>query len=362
LRTWIALVLAAVMTCSCACGLEISAQAAVLYDPLSGKALYQKAENERLGMASTTKIMTALVALELYPPDQSVEIKREWCGVEGSTMYLKAGEHLAVIDLLYGLMLMSGNDAATALAGLCPGGQPEFVRRMNEKAKDLGMADTSFENPSGLDGEAHYSTAHDMALLAAEALKNDALSRIMGSKWASQASRYMRNHNKLLGTISGALGLKTGYTKKSGRCLVSAVNQKGRTLIAVTLNAPDDWRDHQNLYAEAFGQMSERRLVAAGEAGRIPLIWSERPECAVVVRENFSFFLSDEEMSRLRVVLEGPRFCYGRVEEGARYGALSVYLDKAKLFSTPAYFSETVEERPLPKSGFALFWERLFGD
>ena len=350
------------MTCTGARGLEISAQAAVLYDPMSGRALFQKAENERVSMASTTKIMTALVALELYTPDKAVEIKREWCGIEGSSMYLKAGEQLTVSDLLYGLMLMSGNDAATALACLCPGGQTEFVARMNEKAKELGMNNTSFENPSGLDGKTHYSTAYDMALLAAAALNNNILSQIMGSKWASQAGRYMRNHNRLLGMINGALGLKTGFTKKSGRCLVSAVSQKGRTLIAVTLNAPDDWRDHQKLYAEAFDEMTERQLITAGLVGQVPLIWSEQPQCGIVVRESFSFFLSDEEMSRLRIVLEGPRFCYGRVEEGSQYGALSVYLDGARLYSTPAYFAVTVKERSQPKSGFVRFWERLFGE
>ena len=175
-------------------------------------------------MASTTKIMTALCAIEQGDLDRVYTVKPEYTQAEGSSMYLKPGEKLTIRDTLYGLMLMSGNDAALAIAGEC-GGQEQFVGKMNDKAAELGLIHTHFENPNGLDGETHHTTAQELAQLTAEALKNPDFREIVGTWSTNRAGRVMTNHNKMLKLYDGAIGVKTGFTKKCGRCLVSAVER-----------------------------------------------------------------------------------------------------------------------------------------
>lgn len=229
-----------------------SAGAAVLMDADTGEVLYEHRADERRLIASTTKIMTALVALDCARLRDTVEVTAEHM-VEGSSMYLEPGETVTVEELLYGLLLCSGNDAALCLADHC-GGLNAFVERMNEKARALGMVNTSFENPNGLDGENHYSTARDMAILAAYAVNDPAFVRFCSSTSVSLGSRTMSNHNKLLKTLPGCIGLKTGYTKAAGRTLVSCCVRDGRRLVAVTLNDGNDWADHAALYEWGFGE------------------------------------------------------------------------------------------------------------
>ena len=188
---------------------QIHGESTVLYDALTGDLLFSRAERQRRGIASTTKIMTALVALEQFNPEAEVEIRREWCGAEGSSMYLRPGERLTVSDLLYGLLLESGNDAAQALAGLDPDGPEAFVEKMNAKAQALSLLDTHFCNPSGLDAPEHYSSALDLARLAAAALENPDFARIVATRSITLAGRTLNNHNRLLEEI-GACGVKTG--------------------------------------------------------------------------------------------------------------------------------------------------------
>lgn len=341
------------------CALDTSAASAVLYDPLTGTVLYEKNADTRRGMASTTKIMTALVALELYDPEQQVTVRPEWCGIEGSSMYLKAGEKLTVRDLLYGLMLMSGNDAAAALSGLCNGGQAAFVQKMNEKAAALGLEDTSFENPSGLDGETHYSTARDMAVLAAAAMKQPELARIVETQSVQAAGRYMTNHNKLLQRLEGAQGVKTGFTKACGRCLVSAVERQGRQLIAVTLAAPDDWNDHAVLYEYGFGQYQMTDVEGAGDCGSVPVISGAKSTSRLYCNESFSMSLRSDEISQLQTVLCGPRFAYGGVRAGQQYGMLRVMLEQQILFETPVYYGDTIPAIQPEKSLIEKLAEKL---
>ena len=232
-----------------AAGPGISAASAILIDGESGRVLYaQNAEEER-PIASITKLMTALVAVESHPDlSEVVTIRPEWTGVEGSSMYLKAGEELTLEALLYGLLLASGNDAAVAIAGFCAGDVDTFVAWMNDKAAELGMEHTHFENPNGLNDEGHYSTAADMAALARVVMEHEALAKIVGTRSITVAGRTLTNHNKLLWRYEGCTGLKTGYTDRAGRTLVSCAERDGQRLIAVTLNDPNDWADHAALF------------------------------------------------------------------------------------------------------------------
>lgn len=333
---------------------QISAAGAVLYDPLSGTVLYENNANTRRGMASTTKIMTAIVALEQYDPAQTVEIKREWCGIEGSSMYLKPGEKLTVSDLLYGLLLASGNDAATALAGLDPGGAEAFVTKMNRKATELGLTDTHFDNPSGLDGESHYTTALELAKLTAYAMEQPDFAAIVATKSTTVAGRMLSNHNRLLREID-ACGVKTGFTKACGRCLVSAKEQNGRMLICVTLNDPNDWKDHKALYEYGFSLYQNYDLVGAGDCGSVPLISSTKNSSRLYCSESAAFWLTEEEYANIRVVLSGPRFWYGATRAGDPYGTLEIRLGREVLWQTTVWFADQSEEVQAEPG----LWQRL---
>lgn len=239
--------------------LEVSATAAVLMDADMGQVLYEKNGDRQMLIASTTKIMTALVVLEHAAPDDVITVTPDHMA-EGSSMYLRAGETVRVEELLYGLLLCSGNDAALALTE-CAGGLTPFVALMNEKASALGMAHTSFANPNGLDADGHYSTARDMAVLAAAAVENPTFRRICSSRSVTIGQRTMENHNRLLRQVEGCVGLKTGYTRAAGRTLVSCAERDGCRLVAVTLQDGNDWADHAALYDYGFRLTAPRRGV-----------------------------------------------------------------------------------------------------
>lgn len=241
---------------------EVSAAAAVLMDADSGRLLYDKNGEKRMLIASTTKLMTALVALEQGGLQQEITVTGGHMA-EGSSMYLRPGEKLTLETLLYGLLLCSGNDAALAVTE-CMGGTVPFVARMNEKAAELGMENTHFANPNGLDDEAHYSTAEDMAKLAAAAMDDPVLRRVASTRTARIGGRTLTNHNKLLSRVEGCVGLKTGYTKAAGRTLVSCAERDGVRLVAVTLQDGDDWNDHASLYEQGFRVLRPVKAVERG--------------------------------------------------------------------------------------------------
>ena len=248
--------------------LSVSAAAAVLMDAESGRVLYEQNAHTPMLIASTTKIMTALTALRHYDLNEIVTVSREVTLTEGSSMYLREGEQLTVEDLLYGLLLASGNDASEALARHC-GDRVCFVGWMNELAEEIGMTESCFENPSGLDGVNHKASAYDMAKLAAFAMKDPTFARMVSTRTVTIGERTMSNHNKLLWQLDGCVGLKTGYTKAAGRTLVSAVERNGRMLIAVTLCDSNDWEDHKALHEYGFSVLDaedDPMLLPAGEA------------------------------------------------------------------------------------------------
>ena len=258
---WAAVSLIGCMTAA-AEAVEVSAAAAVLMDADSGRLLYEKNGGKRMLIASTTKLMTALVALEQGGLQQEITVTGSHMA-EGSSMYLRPGEKLTLETLLYGLLLSSGNDAALAVTE-CMGGAVPFVARMNEKAAELGMENTHFANPNGLDDEEHYSTAEDMARLAAAAMNDPVLRRVASTRTARIGGRTLTNHNKLLSRVEGCVGLKTGYTKAAGRTLVSCAERDGVRLVAVTLQDGDDWNDHASLYEQGFRVLRPVKAVERG--------------------------------------------------------------------------------------------------
>lgn len=251
---------------------DVSAQAAILMDVESGRILYEKNADQPLRIASITKIMTAIIALELGDLKDKVTASRNAVGKEGSSIYLRLGETLTLEDLLYGLMLRSGNDAAVAIAEHIGGSVEGFVFLMNQRAEELGMTGTVFSNPHGLDDhEEHYSTARDMAILTAYALKNKEFAKIAKTKRKTAPlageswDRVWHNKNKLLHMYPYADGVKTGYTKRAKRTLVSSATKDGHQLVAVTLNAPDDWNDHIKLFDYGFNQFTKVTLTRQKE-------------------------------------------------------------------------------------------------
>ena len=258
---WAAVSLMSCMTAA-AEAVEVSAAAAVLMDADSGRLLYEKNGEKRMLIASTTKLMTALVALEQGGLQQEITVTGGHMA-EGSSMYLRPGEKLTLETLLYGLLLCSGNDAALAVTE-CMGGAVPFVARMNEKAAELGMENTHFANPNGLDDEEHYSTAEDMAKLAVAAMDDPVLRRVASTRTARIGGRTLTNHNKLLSRVEGCVGLKTGYTRAAGRTLVSCAERDGVRLVAVTLQDGDDWNDHASLYEQGFRVLRPVKAVERG--------------------------------------------------------------------------------------------------
>lgn len=228
--------------------ISVRAKSAILLEGSGGEVLFEKNSRQRLPMASTTKIMTALVAIENSPLDRKITVTAQSCGIEGSSVYLREGEVFNMEELLYALLLSSANDAATAIAIEIGGDIPTFAEMMNEKAEKLGLCDTHFTNPHGLDDEEHYTSAYDLARLASYALGVPAFREIVSTYRKTigegDSTRSLMNHNRLLKMYDDVMGVKTGYTKTSGRCLVSAAERNGVMLVCVTLSDPDDWNDH----------------------------------------------------------------------------------------------------------------------
>lgn len=258
MKRFIAFVISAVLLCGSFSvkALSVSARSAVVIDGISGKVLYSVNQNERLSMASTTKIMTALLLCEQGDLSREITVTEEMIRVEGTSMGLSVGLKVTYRDLLYGMLLASGNDAANAAAVSIGGSMDGFVAMMNRKAVSLGLSNTHFDTPSGLDGPTHYTTAYELALLTKEALNNNDFAAAAQTHSVTLTYGGMKhtltNHNRLLSTYQGAVGVKTGFTKKAGRCLVSAASRENGLIIAVTLNDGNDWQDHKAMLDYGF--------------------------------------------------------------------------------------------------------------
>ncbi len=335
----------------------VSASAAILVDGESGRVLYAKNPDEERLIASITKLMTALVAVQAQPElGRVVTIKPEWTGAEGSSLYLRAGEQITMEALLYGLLLHSGNDAALAVAGFCGGDTETFVGWMNDKAVALGMEHTHFTNPSGLNEAGHYSSAADMALLARAVLASEPLARIVSTRTITIGGRSLTNHNRLLWRYEGCTGMKTGYTEKAGRTLVSSAERNGRQLIAVTLNDPDDWNDHAALLDYGFTAYSRQVLVQAGQiCGSLPVQGSLCRLVSVQAAEGLAYPLARGE--ELRTELQLPQQVQAPVTASAEAGRLRVYLGGELVGDLPLCYSRDVRD---DRSGPAGLIKRLW--
>lgn len=345
------LALTSIYTCRIS-ALETSAQAFVLMDAESGRVLLSQNAEQELPIASTTKIMTALVALERGNLSDRVSVKREHLR-EGSSMYLKEGEELTLEALLYGLLLSSGNDAAECIAANYGG--EEFLRAMNEKAAALGMEHTAFSNASGLDAEGHHSSAFDMARLAAAAMNEPLFVRVVSTKSAVVGERTLANHNKLLATLEGCIGLKTGYTSAAGRTLVSCCERNGLRLVAVTLNDRADWDDHSALYDHAFSRYCAKAAVHRGDiCAYLPLEGVDGKRVAVTAKESVFYPCAEGEEFSLKKQL--PEALNGPIQTGDEVGELIVLVNGEEIGRTALVCSETIEENKAEEGFFTRLW------
>ena len=322
----------------------ISAEAGVLMELSSQDVLMSENANKQLPMASTTKIMTALVALENCD-DLSciVRISEKAVGIEGSSVYLKAGEELTMEQLLQALLLESANDAAAAIAVEIAGDIPTFAEMMNDTAQRLGLTNTHFTNPHGLDEDGHFTTAYDLARLTCYALQNADFQRIVSTYKATipmcgeEGARVLVNHNRLLKSYSGSIGVKTGYTKRCGRCLVSAAERDGVTMIAVTLNDPDDWRDHSAMLDYGFSRYAMTTLAESGE-------YSYSFSCLGGTSQTVTASNRDEvrlplpvDHGEVSVKVEANRYLCAPIREGDEVGELIFRLEDTVLARIPLY-------------------------
>lgn len=326
---------------------EPAAAACILIEASSGRVLYEKNADEPMLIASTTKIMTALAVAECCAMDESVTIRPEWTGIEGSSMYLATGECYTVYELLGGMLLASGNDAAVALACYAAGGIADFAVRMNTLASEIGCEHTHFSNPSGLDDEQHYSCARDLARIACRAIENDSLRELMSSRSMTIGGTTYYNHNKLLGSCEGVFAGKTGYTMAAGRTLVSCCEREGMTLVCVTLNDRRDWDDHRALFD--WGYENWRMEPVTPTAPAVPLVGGEMQWVPVTAGE--TVMLPVGEGDEISFSYELPRFVFAGLSGGERLGTANVYLNGAYAWSIPLVSasdaSQRQEERPL---------------
>lgn len=353
-----------------AAGPEVSAQSAVVLTADTGAVLFEKDGHTPRPVASTTKIMTALLALEAAQErgDPLVDITQEMVAVEGSSMGLQAGDSISLTGLAAGMLLASGNDAANAAALYLDGSLESFAARMNQRAAALGMEDTHFVTPSGLDGEdaqglGHLSTAYDMALLARVALEDQAFRQLCSSpslavEFAEPVKRVTyTNHNKLLAQYQGCVGVKTGFTKEAGRCLVSAADRDGALLIAVTLNAPNDWEDHTALLDYGFSQMEPYQLAGGDVRLTVPVVGSPVEVMSLRGSNGGEVTLPLGQGAQVERVVHAPKFLYAPVEAGEQVGEICWYLEGQLLGSAPLTAAGAA---PLQEKAPSL-WERLFG-
>ncbi len=344
-------------------GIDISAKSACLMVADSGEVVYEKDSGLKLPMASTTKMMTALLAAESGSWDETVTVSVNAQNQEGSSIYLEENDRIKLSDLVCGMLLNSGNDAAVATAEHISGCCDTFSELMTKRAKEIGALNTSFENPSGLDDENHYSTAYDLALIGSEVIKNEHLSPIIQSKEMQITDEegditYLRNHNKLLWNYEGMIGVKTGFTKKSGRCLVTAARRGGVTLVAVTLCAPEDWKDHKKMLDYGFEECKLSVEVSKGET--LTTVEVDGNELALVAAENLTAVDVKGVKEKREVKLSYIKDIRAPINSGEKLGVAKLYQNGRFIGQTDIVASENIYVEKEQNSGFFDIIKRLF--
>ncbi|MDO5125488.1 MAG: D-alanyl-D-alanine carboxypeptidase family protein [Ruminococcus sp.] len=343
---------------------EISAKGAVLLDPVSGEILFAKNAEQKLPMASTTKIMSALIALESGNLDEEFVVDSDAIKIEGSSMGLQEGDRVTMRTLVHGMLLPSGNDAANAAAVRISGSVGNFVQLMNDRAAEMGLDSTHFVTPSGLDDDTdeHYSTPLDMAKLTVEAMKNPDF-RDICRKYNAKVKfgnppyeRWLRNSNKLLNSCEGVIGVKTGFTDKAKRCLVSACERNGATLICVTLNAPDDWLDHSRLYDYGFTMFEKQRLNLKSNEFSINVVGGEQDDvlCTTDIPQVAMLRdMADDVDAQVYI----DHFLYAPVAENTVVGKVRYSYNGQVISEQPIVTAEPVEYEAAERE--QSFWEKI---
>ena len=339
---------------------SLSSASAVVIEADSGEVLYAKDPHTARPMASTTKLMTALIAAETLPLDTEITVTGSAVAVEGSALGLRAGDKIFLSDLLTGLLLESGNDAANMTAEAVAGDLPAFALRMNQKAAALGMKDSCFVTPSGLDAPGHAASAYDMALLGRAVLRHPFLKEVCATKsttvWFGNPKReiYVRNHNRLLTLSKDCIGMKTGFTKKAGRCLVSAAERGGITIVVATLNGGDYWNDHKKLYEYAFSRL-ERVPLSLPTLDFLPVVGGTVKDIPLTLETPPAVTLRAGKGEEIKTEIRLPRFVWAPVAAGEQVGEITYTLGDRVLVQLPILAEKPVEMRPV----FTVF-ERFF--
>ncbi len=335
-----------------------SAKAAILINADTGEVIFEHNADERLPMASTTKVMTALLLCENANLQEEITVTAEMLRVEGSSMGLLGGDRVTFHDLLYGMMLASGNDAANVTAYSLGGTVDAFVKQMNEKADLIGMKNTNFETPSGLDSAEHYSTARDMAILTRYALENKDFAKAVATERAvlefgnPPYKRTLTNHNKLLKNFDGAIGVKTGFTKKSGRCLISAAKRDGKRVIAVTLCDPDDWRDHKEMLEYGLSAIKLTTVEPETKKVSIPVVNGQSDLLNIKIEP---YSVSSLDNTNFSCELQLPQFVYAPVKKGEQIGNAVYKKNETVIAEVPLCAKTDIESSPIKES----FWGEM---
>lgn len=346
---------------------EVSAKAAVVISADTGEILFEHNCNEKLPMASTTKIMTTLLCIESGNLDEPFIVDSDAIHVEGSSMGLQEGDTVTKYALCCGMLLPSGNDAANATAVKLAGSIENFAEMMNDRAKEMGLTKTYFVTPSGLEGEGHGSSAYDMAILASEALKNDIFREICSSETIKLEygnppyTRWLKNTNKLLSLYSGTYGVKTGFTDEAGRCLVSACERDGKNLICVTLNDRNDWNDHSALYDSCF-KTAKTVDFEIPEDIQLDVAGAEKDKISVTA-DPVHFTTLSADAGDFDYIVNAPPFVYAPVCEGDEVAELSIYYKNRKIKQIPLYSAENADYKipePEKKKNFITKIKEFF--
>lgn len=312
--------------------------AEIVMEVNSKRVLHGKNIDEKKYMASTTKILTAICVIENCDLDSVVTVTDKTVGIEGSSIYLQAGEKLTVKELLYGLMLRSGNDCAETLAVYCSGSIEKFAALMNDTAKRIGALKSNFVNPHGLHNDNHYTTAYDLALISCYAIKNEDFKKIVSAKTADISfstqnyKRHLINKNKMLKEFEGSSGIKTGYTKKAGRCLVSSCERNGTELVCVVLNCPPMFERSKTLLCDCFDKYKSYLILESDNIVDFIKVGDTDKTCGVYLKEDVILPLLEEEKENLKIVYELPKKITEPKNKDSLIGFVKIYSGNNLLF------------------------------
>ncbi len=332
---------------------SISAQSAIVIDARTGRVLYEHNANNKMPMASTTKIMTALLAIQNNNLNDLVKVKPESTNIEGSSIYLKEGEVIKLKDLLYGLMLCSGNDAACAIAQHVGGNVEQFAQMMNNKVTELGLNDTNFMNPHGLNNQNHFTTAYDLAMISKEAMQHNTFKNVVGTKlWIAQREgdryKYFYNKNKVISQYEYGTGIKIGYTKRSGRCLVASSKKGELELICVVLNAPNWFNDSYRLMDYVFNKYKPTKIIDENQIFKtVPVRNGTKEYTKIIAQQKSILPLTDKEKKQISILYSVQDYLTAPVTRKNKIGTAKIYLDDQLLDSVNMITREDIDYKKL---------------